>query len=620
MSKIYWNMKEMKMPEGAHVDRSDGSVFVYLDEGKTIRTSKKRVIGHATSETTMHPNEYFRQTYPSLWKEAYGEEKAVSPILRIGLFSLTLGIARKCHVYQNLIDSYGPEMANRIMDYSMYSILSKTNVAMGFEERMTDEELFSRKRMNRNDIGRLFSEELVRNKNDAFKKEWIKACAEMGKKEAWICVDGTNMDCQADIPEAEKGHDKTRKGGDIVGCMYAVSADDGLPLTYVSYSGSVVDSKAFMDIIAHLSEYGIGIKGIILDRGFCTKKVIDMIRSLGYPFVIMLKSDNEGYMTMMERHSAEIYWKVDRIIGKDGLFGISDKARIFAGDSEESNVSLYFDAMNGTERSVTLLNKIIRALGEEKGDGIPAGLEEYLTMKDGRIEVNRECLQKAVDKKGYSAIASSTLGDPAELNRIYHLRDASETQYMIMKSQLGNSVMRIHTSEGLEGKMMACFVSSIIRCHIMNACKTNDLATNRMTVEIDRLHLYMDSTGIYRCIHDESKRQRTLLESFGITAKTLDAITADINGRMNTKVSSQERKIPDLAKEAKAGRPRKKKEENKATERRGRGRPKGSRNKKTIEREKTNPPQPKRGRGRPKGSKNRKKKTASKKADSTSSK
>lgn len=287
MSKIYWNKKEMNIPEGGHIDHSDGSVYVYLNEGKTIRTSRKRVIGHAASETTMYPNEYFRQTYPSLWKEAYGEESSTNSFLKTGLFSLALGIDNSCGIYQKLIDVYGPETANAIMDYSMYSILSKSNVAMEFEDRMRDEELFSRKRLNRNDIGKLFNEELDKEKNISFKKEWIKKCVELGKSDVWICVDGSNLDFSSNIEEAEKGYDKSDTKNNIMGLMYAVSADDGLPLCYTWYNGS----KAFMEMIAFLLEFNVQIKGIIIDKGFCYKEDIEAIKKLGYPYVVILKSD-----------------------------------------------------------------------------------------------------------------------------------------------------------------------------------------------------------------------------------------------------------------------------------------------------------------------------------------
>ncbi|MFA5672748.1 MAG: hypothetical protein WC922_09945, partial [Synergistaceae bacterium] len=91
MGKILWNSREIPQPSGAHIDRTDGRVFVYLDEGKPVRQSRKVTVGHATSQTLMHPNEKFRQMYPALWREYYGERGLVRHVLHCGMYALVLG-------------------------------------------------------------------------------------------------------------------------------------------------------------------------------------------------------------------------------------------------------------------------------------------------------------------------------------------------------------------------------------------------------------------------------------------------------------------------------------------------------------------------------------------------
>ena len=49
MGKVFGNNAEIPIPDGGHIDRTDGRVFIYLDEGKPIRYSRKVTIGHATS-------------------------------------------------------------------------------------------------------------------------------------------------------------------------------------------------------------------------------------------------------------------------------------------------------------------------------------------------------------------------------------------------------------------------------------------------------------------------------------------------------------------------------------------------------------------------------------------
>ena len=70
MSHIYWEKKEVPIPPDAYINHNDGRVFVMVE-------GKRKVIGHATSENTMHPNDMFRALYPDLWEAAYGEKDAL---------------------------------------------------------------------------------------------------------------------------------------------------------------------------------------------------------------------------------------------------------------------------------------------------------------------------------------------------------------------------------------------------------------------------------------------------------------------------------------------------------------------------------------------------------------
>ncbi|MDD3662664.1 MAG: hypothetical protein PHT84_02245, partial [Candidatus Pacebacteria bacterium] len=84
-----------------------------------VRKSRRKVIGHATSETMMHPNDTFRYLFPNLWNEHYGSGKLPEHILHSGLYALTLGIGHETGLYRILQNVYGPLYGNILMDYAM---------------------------------------------------------------------------------------------------------------------------------------------------------------------------------------------------------------------------------------------------------------------------------------------------------------------------------------------------------------------------------------------------------------------------------------------------------------------------------------------------------------------
>ena len=90
MSHIYWELHEIPRPEESYINHSDGRVFLISDDGHGNK--KRKVIGRATSETTMHPNDLFRYLYPNLWSECYGDQDMPEHELHTGMYALTLGI------------------------------------------------------------------------------------------------------------------------------------------------------------------------------------------------------------------------------------------------------------------------------------------------------------------------------------------------------------------------------------------------------------------------------------------------------------------------------------------------------------------------------------------------
>ena len=186
-----------------------------------------------------------------------------------------------------------------------------------------------------------------------------------------------------------------------------------------------------------------------------------------------------------------------------------------------------------------------------------------------------------------------------------------------MKSQLGYDTTRVHTTEGIESKFAVCFIASIIRTEICGACKKLGLDSNRMIREIDRVVLVLMTDGLYASVNNLSTRQNDLLAAFGIQPGYFKVFADDVNRRRINPINSQVHRLPEKDQEPKKkrGRPPKKKltdEVSLPIPKRKPGRPKGSKNKKTLEREaqQLQEPQPvKRKPGRPKGSKNKPKET-----------
>ncbi len=668
MGYIYYELPESAVPENSYPDGD--RVYMLKDEGRGEVVKVYIGVYARKDETprTFYPNERFRQTYPNLWEERYGTKHLVKHIIGIGTYELTLGIGHKTGLYNCIHQAFGPYYGNLLVDYAMYAIKDRSNAAYLFKPAMDNVFLFSKDRVDDDKLGEVFSKKITHEMIEKFKVEWVQRCVEIGIEQVWLSIDGSNSNFESKGSSlSQKGKAKSRKNVEIVSYIWAVSAEDGLPVTFDVNDGSTSDSKAFDEIITFLKAYGIKVKGVILDKGFLTHPVLQKIIIAGYDFVVNLKDDSHGAKGMISDYGEQIYWNIEHLAGKGGLFGIvsEEPRRIFQRHPETAYIALYFDGKNGSERKVTLTDKIDAEIerleaqiknGEKPtvnkemsrylsiieivDDSLPGndgkttgGLDENgsdnpdsqetdgctpaesekaavhatspgstslksvnsddseaekaesttamqsntldshtdnkarkdapsAAMQDnvsaeahGQSDVKavtsstsqNDPVQSSVREKtydwvankkngktdlwakGFSALASSVKMSAREMNAVYHIRDASETQYMICKTMMGFAVFRSHSNEGMETREAICFIAAILRNRFVNSCKERKLKTCRVIEELDnKLYLILNGSGSYDVVNKLSESQIDVLGDVGIQREDISLVAGEV--------------------------------------------------------------------------------------------
>ena len=613
MAKVYRNKAPIPIPAGLSSKPNDGRIEVTVDVNGT---RKYVTIGYAATSVSMYVNDAFRDMFPELWIKYYGDKEIAPDRLYIGCYALTLGIIHKTGMYPLLLKAYEPGLTNAILDYAMYSILTRSDVTQLYPIRMQEEVLFSNDVYSDNWYSECFKSKITSIMIDQFRKSWLVHCHKRGITKCWVSIDGSNNDCEVRESDlSEYGYAKSGNDSKIVSFIYAVNAEDGTPITYYVNPGSVIDSKAFMEIAALLKSASIEIEGVILDSGFCTYEVIQTIISLKYDYIIMTPCDTHGHTSMIQSEGQNIKWKSEYCVSDEGgLYGTTKKQVLFRTHPDlEAYINLYFDSFRGTNQSADLSSKIrktMRNIQTKLDDGknvkIPGEMNPYLKIEElnGRKTVipANKVWDAQMEKKGFFSLASSRDFGAEQALQIYHLRDTSETGYCILKSQQGFHTTRVHFTEGIESKFAVCFVGNIIRHEIFLACKSLDLDTNVMIQHLDRIYLRRGTANSYYAVHMLSQNYKDLYEAVGIKPEHFERFAVAVNKRRNTAISNNVHVIPEIPKPVTIVKPRK------------RGRPVGSKNKKTLEKEAAieamilsgiDPSQinPKKPNGRPKGSK-----------------
>jgi len=612
------------IPDDAYVEK-DATVFVKdkneYDPLKQYNQVKHTVIGRSIGNGRMYPNSSFRLRYPTIYEEASGE-KLPRQTKKIGFYTTVLSLVGKTGLYDALIQSYGIENTNMIVDFSMYSIINGSCVADHYPSAMEDQLLFSNSVWNSPRLSVFFNNDITEERTSAFRKIWAGKCRERGITEAWIAIDGSNNDCAAqNVDIVEPGKAKSKKNVSIVSYMYAVDSRNGDPITFSIYRGGRVDCKAVIEMIGWLTAYDIKVKGVIVDRGFATKEVFELLDQNEIGYVAMLKGDTKAHTDMLDRYVGRIRMRYEYMLGRyredaptdkateyrmdsNVLYGAeeAEKLQLFSVHAYKAYVSLVYDSGNGGERQETWFKKISNAavkiqqqLSEGKQACVPQEFIGCISIKelDGKkvTVVNAEKVQAIGERKGFFSLASSKALTAKEANDIYALRNSSEEQFSMVKSQLGYNATGTHYTEGIKAKLTLAFISAVIRNELVKACCESGLSTNRMTNELNQISMHMNGKNEYFVCHTENQRQILLMKSCGVLPSDLDRIAEAENKRLSSAEPDPFHLYPAHA-------------EGSNVLRKGPGRPKGSLNRITKTAIEIMPKE-KMKRGRPPGSKNK---------------
>lgn len=560
MGVVYRNMKDIPIPSFAFPNRYDGSVFVVtLDkDGKKHRKTIGALTCSEPGAERMVPNQYFKDVYQDLWNEAYPNKKVPSHEMSIGMYSLTLAICSRTGIYSALQDIYGPMYANSLLDYAMFSILHRSDVTQLYEPTMQSEVLFADKLYSDSWYSKFFSKQLSEDQHHQFRIKWIESLANNGLKSVWIGIDGSNNDCEARSSFLAtfgfpKSHNTNKT---VVGYMYAVDAQTGRPVTYFTYEGSVPDSPAFQKMATFLGSFHIDIEGVILDRGFAVEEVFRTIALNNWKYVIMLPTNTDGHTKMADEYSETIRWKSQYILDDEVLFGISDTKKLFGTHERVSSICLYFDGSNGSIQSVRLSKQILAAKKKIKKSissgsraSVAKPLRKYLSIEgegaDRIIVEHFDEWDKCMAGKGFFSLAVSEGITPNQANRLYKMRDTSETQFCILKTQEGGHATHVHKTEGIYSKFAVLFIASIIRFEIEKSCKELGIDTNPFIQSLDRIALLYTAADKYEAVRNLTTEQKELFKLFNVEQDDFEYFSRDFNSRNNTLTKNPERKLPD---------------------------------------------------------------------------
>ena len=532
--------------KGITINRGDGNRVLFVKEApydaKAGYPRPKRItIGYVNDQDTkvMNPTSGYKLVFPKEWEDLFGE-KVPMAFKYIGMYAMADAINSSTGIKDIMDECFGVKNSDAMMDFVMYSLLFETNVTEHFSTRMSDQLLYSGDGCSDSFYSDMYKNRISFSDILNFKKKWVDQCKEDGVEEVWLCIDGSNDDCEScGVTIAEKGHAKSLRNRNIVSFTYAVT-EDGKPVTFDVYRGGLVDAKAMRRIIAFLKDAGISLKGVILDRGYCDSTAIRYLNKEHIPYVIMVKGTPAGFVDIVKEYGDKIKMNAEYLVQNTYLFGVQDKVQLFDNYKHDDYLTLFYDYKNGGDRTTSLLKKLYnemdrcqKALRMGETPEINSQFKGVLRVADDKTktEIVTEKLQKLLDEKGLYSIVTSAKMTPNEVHHLYQCRNSSETQYMIVKSHLGYGKIRVRVTKSVLSKFTIGFIASCVRYELQQAAKEVNKSTTEVIQEMS--HLYMSRIGeSYVPIQSVTGRQETVLKCLNSSVSLLTEIVKDENDRV----------------------------------------------------------------------------------------
>ena len=639
---ILKNVPVMEVPEWASI--TENKYVLYWTNDKDGR--HKNIIGKLVSELSksgkrqFQPNQNFKSEFPGLFNEVYGDYSVGDSQLISGIYAVSLKLSAACGLYQTVQYAFGANFGNAIMDYAMMCFASKDNTVYQLNNFLANHMHFSVSALSSSSMTTLLSSKITDSMIVNFKNAWMEEyIRNHDVAEVWLSVDGTNVDSKlVGSALAAKGNAKSGNSVDIIGQIWAVDASNGMPITWTVIEGNVPDCKAFYNILSQLKESGIKVKGVLLDSGFASEQIMNAIAQLGLEYIIKLKGACNGYDDMFSLYADVIRCNVKHLISRDGLYGCTSKAQVFQKSSEPTTVGLFFHHLNATECSERLNTQVFDAITNAKAaidthrtPEIDSEINSIVSIVKGEkgqadsVAVDYAKWQKLLDSKGFFAIASSLDLSATEMYPLYASRNASEHAFTQVKSMLGLDTLRGHLDAGVEASIAVSFIAAALRALFVLACASAKSETNLMLGKLKTVVVVNSINDGFHSQFSGDMQVKALFNVLGITNSDLSDLATQMNQISDRVNISEFRTLCSFDKDGILSQSDRHhlsmqgqtiepscivaKEFDTIPVKRKPGRPKGSKNKRTLERERHEGRQavkPPAKRGRPLGRKNNK--------------
>ena len=565
------------LPKGATVVKATNRVYVNVGNyravsqktGKGYTSHSKVCIGLIRLDRSGDPTTelYANSKYFQIFKaDSLPLPPDRSDTQYIGMKLVVEKICEEYKLKSILNDVFQEEETNLILDLCSFIVIEEKAVFQHYERWSRKHVLFSDSIRSDSYISKFLGESLTVSKIKLFLLKWARI--HIGDGNCYLCYDSTNTNSQAEgITIVQKGYAKDDKTLPQVNTDFVIRQEDGLPITFKEFPGSVVDIAEAPEIIDFLKPIAekLGIT-LVCDRGYISLDNVLRMLDAGIDFLLMLRSNMNDSKYLLDIYSTKIKkknkYKLDKMYEYSPLeYGMTVEMPLFGEgknmffhiiwnqnletkhineyhkniENREKNLQLYKDKKrNLTQKEIKDLSRWHDITYNESGvieiKAKNSSFKKKLTAYNiTSFEINHDKVDADIEKCGYYILVTSKQITAREAKLAYSKRDSVEKVFQALKSSLGMSSIGVHSDNNLHGKSLLWFIASIIHSIIFS--KTDTLKkNNRRIYTVPEAVGALDEivadknvlTNKYERRYTITKEQKNILSCFGLNYNDID--------------------------------------------------------------------------------------------------
>jgi transposase len=310
------------------------------------------------------------------------------------------------------------------------------------------------------------------------------------------------------------------------GLFYGMTS--GIPICYVTYSGSIPDKASMEYMVVSANEIGVKTTCFVVDGGFVTKDNITFMIENSYSFITTLPSSRKDAKDLIDKHCKQLV-DTGNWINDYSVYGIKvpttlyDKqvyAHIYFSPSKNASESeTHFADIEKMKKELTKLNKC----GE-----LPARYKAYFKINqqsknEFTFEVDAKKSNELLNRLGYFILfTDDSEYSSHDVIKFYREKNDVEQHFNQKKNGLDFRRFKTQSLKTTEGKIFIGFLALILRSFILKKLK-KDKETRLFTFDKAMIELRKMQSVIYSDKNEKrtliTKNQKAILSAFNIEIK-----------------------------------------------------------------------------------------------------